>query len=151
MMQNKFQWAQEYQVFASQRFQEGALVEAASNEQDIAYKQECTFDRHAIMQPPKSDPSGVDGSFKVLNDYETTNFAVATKVNGVFSVIYNTPSAIKGQIAFTPKNEVRVWFGLRSETNTMVTHITGNHIDVPFGALLEKSIYYTADGEWALI
>ncbi|KIK56674.1 hypothetical protein GYMLUDRAFT_247700 [Collybiopsis luxurians FD-317 M1] len=152
LMQNQYRWAQEYQVFASQTsFQVGNVVRAESNVQQIAYKQECDFDKSGIMHPPRTDPKGVDGTFKVLNDYSAISFAVDAKLNGTFSVIYQTPLAIKGEIQFTPKDEVRVWFQLTLKTGTIVSDIIGKHIDVSFGTAVEKSISYGEDGDWHLV
>ncbi|KIK50373.1 hypothetical protein GYMLUDRAFT_253045 [Collybiopsis luxurians FD-317 M1] len=140
----------QYNVFTSNTFEVGALVKAQSNKQDIAYKQECVYDKATIMQPAKSDPKGQDGSFKVINEYGDTNFAVAAKVKGEYSVIYNTPNAIKGQVTFTPINEVCIWFALDSKTNTMISTITGDSIIVPYNKVLMHSISYDASGNWIL-
>ena len=103
------------------------------------------------MGAPHTDPVGVDGSFKVINDYSAINFAVDAKLNGTFSVVYETPLAIPGYVEFTPKNEVRVWFELRSRTGKMFKDIIGKHIDVVFGTALTKSISYAEDGQWYLV
>ncbi|KIK56694.1 hypothetical protein GYMLUDRAFT_247717 [Collybiopsis luxurians FD-317 M1] len=107
-MLNEFQWAQQYKVFASRAFEDGGLVRASSNSEDIEYKQECTFDEYGVMESARDDPEGREGTFEVVNKYGTINFAVSAEVNGEYSVIYNSLDAIRGTAAFTPINEVHV-------------------------------------------
>ncbi|KIK52882.1 hypothetical protein GYMLUDRAFT_265284 [Collybiopsis luxurians FD-317 M1] len=151
LMENQFQWAQEYKVFASKSFEEGALVRAASNQEDIAYKQECLFDEYGVMQSAHDDPKGRDGTFEIVNKYGTINFAVSAKVNGEYSAIYNSPDAIKGNVALTPINEVRVWFGLKAETSTMILDISSEFIDVKYGEKYIRTVAYGPDGTWSLV
>ncbi|KAF5379561.1 hypothetical protein D9757_009254 [Collybiopsis confluens] len=148
---NDFEWSQEYQVFASKAFKDGALVKAVSDPQDIEYKQVCIFDNYGTMNPATADKNGKEGSFKVENQYQTLNFAVSTKVNGLYRTIYVTPSAITGSVAFEPKNEVRVWFALHTETSTMISDIMGKYIDIPYGKLVSRSVEYQEDGSWHII
>ncbi|KIK52884.1 hypothetical protein GYMLUDRAFT_250863 [Collybiopsis luxurians FD-317 M1] len=151
LMSNEFQWTQRYRVFASKAFEEGTLVRAASNEEDIEYKQECLFDEYGVMQSARDDPEGKEGTFDIVNKYGIINFAVSAEVNGEYSVIYNTPDAIKGNVALTPINQVRVWFGLKAETGTMFVDISGEYIDVKYGDKYTKEILYDADGNWRLL
>ncbi|KIK52829.1 hypothetical protein GYMLUDRAFT_250821 [Collybiopsis luxurians FD-317 M1] len=148
---NTFKWTQEYKVFASRPFQERALVQPVSNEEKIEYKQQCTLNEYGVMESALNDPQGRPGSFKVVNNYGATHIAVSAKMDGEYSAIYNSTDPITPIATLTPIDEVRVWFGLKQETGTMFSNISGEYIDVKYGGLDFQGIMYTPDGQWWLL
>ncbi|KIK52899.1 hypothetical protein GYMLUDRAFT_265291 [Collybiopsis luxurians FD-317 M1] len=149
---NRFEWANKYQVFASNTFKAGALVEAVSNDEPIQYGQECVLDEDKVMELAKADPARPPDTFKVTNKNGAIPFGISADVGGEYHAIYVSPMIGKGHAVFAPVNEVRVWFALNLPTGTMFSDFTGEYIELRFGGGKNTSkICFDQSGTWKLI
>ncbi|KAI0633822.1 hypothetical protein C8Q77DRAFT_1117258 [Trametes polyzona] len=153
---NLFTWNSQYQVFGSNHYNEGTLVQASTEVVNIQPGLTATLDSSGVMHLPGGAPDQ-SGTFYVNNRYGEISIGVNENLNGTYSSIFVTPTPLlSGQIDLTPVEEVLVWFDTSSVTGSMITQSISNSINVDFTQLPTRAITYTADptqpgaGIWAI-
>ncbi|KAH9851400.1 hypothetical protein C2E23DRAFT_886576 [Lenzites betulinus] len=156
LYRNTFTWSAKYQVFGSNDYTNGALVEAATETVNIQYGQTATLDNNGIMHNPGGTPDN-SGTFHVSNKYGAINFGVNGLLNSKYCPIYVTPSQlVSGPVDFTPNEEVLVWFDTKLTTGAMIAESITGSINVDFTQITSRSVTYASDpsnpgrGGWTL-
>ncbi|TFK33674.1 hypothetical protein BDQ12DRAFT_766366 [Crucibulum laeve] len=147
---NTFAWEEDYQVFGSNQFKVGALVQAETNEEDIAYGQTSVLDSAGVMKPA-SGPIDKSGKFYVQNEFGKICLGVNQKLNGTFLPIFVSPTVIAGKATFEPIVEVKVWLQTHVETKTMIFDVTEPGIEVTYSGGTSKTVAYEGKeglGQW---
>ncbi|KAJ7690172.1 hypothetical protein B0H14DRAFT_3532408 [Mycena olivaceomarginata] len=130
-------WVEQYQVFASNTFKTGGLVQASSAPVELP--------SHGTMQPATGPVTG--GSFTVDNEYQPVNFGVSQEVNGKFLPIYvDKTLTVIGTETLTPITAVLAFFSKELTTSSMYTTATSSSIEVTYMGTTTNTISYVDDG-----
>ncbi|KIK65989.1 hypothetical protein GYMLUDRAFT_257891 [Collybiopsis luxurians FD-317 M1] len=156
---NYFTCSSEFEVFASDSFEDDVLVRARSNYEAIKVGQQCILDQYGVMKPATDDPNHPKkGTFKVINQGPAFNIGVRAKVDGEFKPVYVTPGkVIKGaSFPFEPLPKFVIWFSLDYETSSMFWNIDGPYIIIDFSdgqtnAKIDYRGLEPGDGDWFLV
>ncbi|KAH9851343.1 hypothetical protein C2E23DRAFT_886540 [Lenzites betulinus] len=147
---NQFKWTSRYEVFATETFEDGALVSESTDTPEIKYGQSCLLDKVGNMGNAKGTPN-TSGTFSVINQYMAMNIGVRGYLGGKFSPIFVSPEKlVTGKIDLTPVESVLVWFDTTHVTSTIITSAISNTMEVEFtGGKATRSVSY-AGGAWLL-
>ncbi|KAJ7690177.1 hypothetical protein B0H14DRAFT_2156552, partial [Mycena olivaceomarginata] len=142
MLPTTIQWVEQYQVFASNTFKNGGLVQASSAPVGIAFGK---VSSRGTMQPATGPVTG--GSFTVDNEYQPVNFGVSQEVNGKFLPIYvDKTLTVIGTETLTPITAVLAFFSKELTTSSMYTTATSSSIEVTYMGTTTNTISYVDDG-----
>ncbi|KAJ6568851.1 hypothetical protein B0H19DRAFT_938570 [Mycena capillaripes] len=142
---NTFQWVEQYQVFASNTFENGALVQATSAPVAIAFGQTAILDNTGTMQSATGPVTG--GSFSVDNEYQPVNFGVNQQINGKFLPIYvDKTLTVLGDETFIPITSVLAFFSKELTTSSMYAKATSSSCEVTYMGTTTNTISYTDSG-----
>ncbi|TFK33531.1 hypothetical protein BDQ12DRAFT_670156 [Crucibulum laeve] len=147
---NTFNWNEDYQVFGQNNFQVGALVEADTNEVNIAYGQTSTLDKAGLMGPA-TGPIDHSGIFTVINKFGKICLGVNQKLNGTFLPIFVSPTVVSGTATFEPIVEVKVWLQMNMKTSTMIFNADEPGIELTYSGGTLKTVAYEGEeglGQW---
>ena len=123
LINNRFAWTPQYQLFGSNTFDEGVTVNVSTNLKTIGLGETATLTQAGVLQPPVS--GGSSTAFTMHNEYGSIHVGVSqvcTQLDGkvISSPIYVSREAVlKGDIALTPVEKVLVWFQQDIVTSTM--------------------------------
>ncbi|THG95707.1 hypothetical protein EW026_g5994 [Hermanssonia centrifuga] len=146
IVKNTFRWDSEFQVFGSQTFEGGLLVESETEERDIKFGETCTLDEYGSMRPAHGN-SNASGEFYVENNYGSMHIGVNARLGTQFSAIYLSDQPFyTGKADLTPVEKVLVWFDMRSQTGTMLVKAITDTIEVNFtGSAAPQTVKYASD------
>lgn len=131
---NEFSWTPQYQLFATNAFNEGVKVVISTTPMTIGLGQRSTLNAAGVLQSPVS--GGPDTGFAMLNEYGGIHPGVnqlSTGVDGVqtSSPIYVAPTkSLKGEVELKPVEKVLIWFQQNIETSTMFSEARSNSIEI---------------------
>ncbi|KAI0824038.1 hypothetical protein BC628DRAFT_1420466 [Trametes gibbosa] len=156
LYRNTFTWSAKYQVFGSNEYANGALVEAATETVNIQFGQTATLDNSGSMHNAGGTPDK-SGTFHINNNYGAINFGVNGLMNNKYSPIYVTPSPLVfGPVNLTPTEELLVWFDATLVTGSMISQSISGAINIDFTQIPSRSVTYASDpsspgrGGWSL-
>ncbi|KAJ7917757.1 hypothetical protein B0H13DRAFT_2322109 [Mycena leptocephala] len=142
---NTFQWVEQYQVFAADTFDSGALVQATSEAVGISFGQTAILDSTGTMLPATGPVTG--GSFTVENDYQPVNIGVNQKINATFLPIYvDKTVTVLGEETLTPITSILVFFSKEYKTGSMYAKATSSACEVVYSGTTTNTISYADSG-----
>ena len=122
---NPFTWLPTYQLFATNSFNAGAVVNVETNTVDIGLGQQATLDSAGVIGPAAN--GGPSDSITLVNNYGPVCpglIGVATGPDGIQQQqpMFVEPGAIElGVDTLTPVDVVLVWFQQNIATGTMLS------------------------------
>ncbi|ESK93168.1 hypothetical protein Moror_1104 [Moniliophthora roreri MCA 2997] len=152
LQNNRFQWKDEYEVFASNSYTVGLLVEAVSNAERIKFGQKCILDASGVMGSAGGTPND-SGNFRVDNEYGSIHIGVNAKLGNQFLPIFNSPTEVVGTAYLTPVNTVKVWFSQEYQTGSMIFQENESGIEVDMTGKTVATIEYKGSngmGKWTV-
>ncbi|TFK35786.1 hypothetical protein BDQ12DRAFT_759165 [Crucibulum laeve] len=138
---NIFSWDEDYQVFGLNEFKVGALVQAQTNEVDIAYGQTCVLNSVGVMEHA-TGPVDKSGEFYVQSEYGKICLGVNQKLNENFLPIFVSSTVITGKATFEPIVELKVWLQTHVESGTMIFDVAEPGIEVTYSGGASKTVAY---------
>ena len=153
---NTYQWSQDFQVFASNEFQEDVTVEIQTNLVNVELGQEVILHFAGVIGDPSVGAPADSISF-INNSESPVSPGLAQQLKGpsiptqVILPIYVTPNTIVPGIdeLLTPMvNEVMVWFDV-TETGTMFSDPRPNPFVADLTEINELTVLFS-NGEWSI-
>ncbi|PPQ64860.1 hypothetical protein CVT26_002578 [Gymnopilus dilepis] len=147
---NIFEWEESYQVFGTNTFQNGALVNVATNQVDIAFNQTSILSKEGVMEPATG--SIAPGPFFVDNQLGDIHIGVNALLGGSFLPIYVSPEVVQSINTLQPITTVMAWFALSQNTSTMFFQSETQGIEVVYDGTTTAIISYSGPdglGTWA--
>ncbi|KAI0373502.1 hypothetical protein BV20DRAFT_740402 [Pilatotrama ljubarskyi] len=142
LFSNDFTWTANYQVFGTNKFTAGALVQARTESQTIYSGQTALLDKYGIMRPATGGKDS-SGKFAVQNEYGLINIGVNSLVNGEYTPSYVSPNPlVTGRTALQPIETVLVWFDTSVTTGTMMLHASSDAIEIDFTSVPTHKLAY---------
>jgi len=148
---NVFSWIPQYQLFATNRFQEGIMVNITTYPVTIGLNETSILDEYGSLGPAKT--GGSSTAITMMNDYGRIHPGVNQLSTGPDGTMVSTPiyvaefAAAKGKVELTPKEQIMVWFEQDIETSTMISSARSRFTEIDLTLENEKSITYK-DEEW---
>jgi hypothetical protein len=154
---NEFQWEENYKVYGSDAFHDGAHVLAETNSQPIQFGQTCVLGADRVLKPATGtvDPT-LPFYFQNSSD-EGYSVGVNCLLGGKYSPIFVTPAVLPvgGTESLQPIETVTAWFQQGVTTSTMIEKITSPSIAVSYDGVTAHTISYTGptpgDAKWAIV
>ena len=150
---NTYQWSQDFQVFASNEFQEDVTVESETNLVNVELGQEVTLNPIGVLGPAMD--GGPAGSISFINDFGPIHPGLSQQLTdpaGVQEILpaYISPNLIVPGIdeLLTPIDEVMVWFE-DTETGTMFSDPRSNPFVADLTEINELTVLFS-NGEWSI-
>ncbi|KAG7096283.1 hypothetical protein E1B28_003730 [Marasmius oreades] len=142
---NEFVFEDLFRVSGTNKFEDGALVKASTDQVPILGGQE------VILSPagtfgPVSGPVDPTKPFTVHNRYtEFINFGVEARVGNEYNYIYVSPYPQgSGDVILQPKKKFLIWFDQTLDTETMFSRSVTNAIELDFTSTSEHEISFSA-------
>jgi len=131
---NEFSWTPIYQIFGTNRYQDGIAVKASTKKIAIGLGEIITLDKYGQFGSPSTggDPTAIN----MENDYGDIHPGIcqlSTGVDGeaVSTPIYAAPDVmVSGEASFTPIEKVLVWFEQNIETSTIFSKARSRSIEI---------------------
>ncbi|KAG7091917.1 hypothetical protein E1B28_008312 [Marasmius oreades] len=145
LFQNTFQFEDYYRVFGTNKFADGALIDASTKKYPIMGGQKITLSSAGVFSPT-SGSVNPEAGFTVHNQYiEPIHFGVDAFVGNEYSSIYVAEKPVlSGDVFLTPKKKFLVWFEQDLETDMMISRAITNSIRLDFTNASDITINYTA-------
>ncbi|BAW80952.1 hypothetical conserved protein [Candidatus Nitrosoglobus terrae] len=131
---NTFRWTPQYQLFGTNTFTSGLIVDVATNRVNISLGETSILDKYGDLLP--STTRGPSTAITMDNQYGLIHPGInqlATNIDGSQS---NTPiyvaanAVLKGTIELTPIEKILVWFEQNVKTGTMFSTARTNSIEI---------------------
>ncbi|WP_240674464.1 hypothetical protein [Burkholderia stabilis] len=149
--ENEFSWTPIYQIFGSNRYQDGITVKASTKKVAIGLGEIITLDKFGQFGSPSTggDPTAIN----MENDYGAIHPGIcqlSTGVDGeaVSTPIYAAPDVmVSGEASFTPIEKVLVWFEQNIVTSTIFSKARSKSIEIDLTNTNSTGRVYE-DGQW---
>lgn len=148
---NQFQWVPWFQIFATNRFFDGASVQSLTNVVEIGLGEQSTLDQNGLLSPAMT--MGPWQSVNLLNEYGLINPALnrlCTWIDGtkVATPIYVRQQQAKvGTTAMTPVDKVLVWFEQNIQAGTMFSTARSQAVEIDLTVANAATRLYQ-EGAW---
>ncbi|MPV58954.1 hypothetical protein CFB46_18430 [Burkholderia sp. HI2761] len=131
---NEFSWTPIYQIFGTNRYQDGITVKASTKKVAIGLGEIIILDKYGQFGAPSTggDPTAIN----MENDYGDIHPGIcqlSTGVDGeaVSTPIYVAPDVmVSGEASFTPIEKVLVWFEQNIQTSTIFSKARSRSIEI---------------------
>ena len=150
---NYFGYVFDYQIFCTNNFEDGALVQTRTTLVDIDFGEESTLNEFGVLSPAVT---GTDPDSIVLNnEYGPIYPGLCQAAINLEGAQENAPiyvdetEAIVGTSAMTTVDEVLVWFEQNTETGTMFSTERSNSFAVDLTSTDLATVLYQG-GVWSL-
>jgi len=150
----KFAWFEDYQIFMLEKFQQGALVEADTDESAITSAQKASFDKYGTVT--LSTDHAVAPGFASNNEWKQgTCVAVNVKAQagsgpeGYSCTFVSQKLALHSITTLLPIEKVYVFWDSSLNTNTMYEETQTPPWEIDMTSETDQTVYYK-DGEWGL-
>lgn len=120
LAENTFQWTPVYQLFGSNSFSDGSLVEVNTNIVNINLGEQSILDQNGTLGSPST--GGISTSITLVNNFGPIHPAINQLANNQqqpTSIYVAEAPIVKGEDTLTPVDQVLVWFQQDIETSTM--------------------------------
>ncbi len=133
LVNNKFSWTPQYQIFGSNTFEDNVTVQVSTNAVGIGLGEQITPDKEGVSgKPSTGEPNN---SITMHNEYGSIHPGVnqLSTINGTqkSTPIYVAQKpVVKGDTELTPIDKILVWFEQDIETSTMFSESRSNSTEV---------------------
>lgn len=148
---NQFQWVPWFQIFATNRFFDGASVQSLTNVVEIGLGEQSTLDQNGLLSPAMT--MGPWQSVNLLNEYGPINPALNRLCTWIDGTKVATPIYVRQQQAnvgtteMTPVDKVLVWFEQNIQAGTMFSTARSQAVEIDLTVANAATRLYQ-EGAW---
>lgn len=131
---NQFSWTPQYQLFGSNVYQDGVVVQVATNVVNIGPGETSVLDEDGVLGEPKT--GGKPTSITLQNNYGSIHVGLnqlSTGIDGrqISTPIFLTPrTMVSGDVQLTPIDRVLVWFEQDIRTSTIFSTARSRALEI---------------------